>query len=244
MKYSKRICLAIAVFISFKSVSQEVPKGFELTEIVKIAETYRLAPNLSFNIHYTYSDSAQPNQVIEQLDGSHKIHNGKFWSMLDSIEFLQGNLYSLGIYHKDSLIIVNNRQDYTSVMQIPMMDSLFRESNVTDMQVTRLDDSTRSIKIQFTPQTQYRGYEMQYDINSFLIRKVKYYIPDPGDEDNPPVSSGVVCITINFLNYSEAPINEEYFNESKFIYRQGNELLSQPAFTGYRIIANIQDQNK
>jgi hypothetical protein len=233
MKYSKKYCVLVALVCCLKSFSQEVPKGFELMELVKIAETYQTVADLSFTMQYTYADSAQPNNIIEQLSGSYKIHNGKYWNMLDSIEFLQGGLYSLAVYHRDSVIAINNRQEYTSLMQVPMMDSLFRQANVLSMLVDRLDDSTRSINIQFNPQGEYRSYEMQYDPNTYLIRKVKYHIPNTMADST---SSDVICITINFSNYSGAPVSEDYFNEGKFIYQQGGQLLPQPAYADFRLL--------
>lgn len=241
MKHSIKYYLVFALLFSLKSFSQDVPKGFELMEIVKIAETYRLAPDLSFDMQFTYSDSVQPNTILEQLQGSYKIHDGKYWASIDSNEFIQGNQYSLGIFYNDSIIAVNNRQDYSNVMQIPMMDSLFREAHVAQMEVTKLNDSTRSLKIEFNSDGPYRGYEIQYDLNSFLIRKVKYYMSEAVGEDNPG-SSGVVCITIGFSNYSGQVIDEDYFNETKFIYRQGDQFLTQPAFAGFRLMVSGSNQ--
>lgn len=242
MKYSIKHWLVLALFISFKGFSQEVAKGLELMEIVKISETYRLAPDISFNMSFTYADSTRPNTILEQINGTYKIHNGKYWGMLDSIEYLQGGLYNLAIYHKDSVIAINNRQEYASVLQIPVMDSLFRQANVAKMGVTKLNDSTRSLTIIFTPQAAYRSYELQYDLNNFLIRKVKYYLPDAGSDNIN--SSGVVCVTINFSNYSSQALGEEHFNENRFVYRQNDDIVAQPAFRGFRIINNSNQQGQ
>jgi hypothetical protein len=242
MKHSIKFLLIASMLFSFKGFSQEVPKGLELLEIMKVSETYRQAPDVSFDMSFTYTDSITPNTILEQLQGSYKIHNGKYWGMIDSIEYLQGNQYNLAIYHKDSMITVNNRQEQTTVLQIPVMDSLFREANVANMQVTRLNDSTRSLKIVFNPESPYRSYEMQYDLNNFLIRKVKYYLQDNDMGADNPGSSGVICITISFSNYSDTVVSEEYFNESKFVYRQGSELQLRPAYSGFRLINTTNNQ--
>ncbi len=237
MKYSIKYFLVLVVLFSIKSFSQEVPKGFELAEFIKISETYRLLPAISFDMVFTYADSAQPSTILEQLQGSYKMQHGKYRGMIDSIEYLQGNLYSLAIYHQDSIIAVNNRHEYAAVLQIPMMDSLFREANVTSMKVNRLNDSTRSLQVLFSPQSQYRRYEIQYDLKNYLVRKVKYYLPDPDDSDSS-TGSGVICVTIIFSGYSADLINEDYFNESRFVHRQGGEILAQPEFNGFRVMVS------
>lgn len=223
------------LLFSMKGISQEIPKGFEITEIVKMAEAYRQVPNISFDIYFTYADSAHDDVVLEELKGSYKIHNGNYWGMLDSIEYLQGNQYNLAIFHKDSTITINNRQEYTAVFQIPLLDSVFRESSVSGMQVVRINDSTRSLKILFKPEAYYRSYEIQYDLNTFLIRKVKYYLKDSESGDDPN-SSGIVCVAFTFSNYSTESVGEAYFDESKFIRRYGDQIIAQPAFEGFKLI--------
>ena len=241
MKYSKNCCLLLALILSLNGFSQDVSKGMEMLELVKISETYRLARDMSFDMHYTYADSARPKTILEEMYGKYKIHNRKYWSMIDSIELVQGNQYSLGIYYNDSLIMVNRKQDYSNVMQVPMMDSLFREAHVSDIRVNQLNDSTRTLKIRFNDQSPYRAYEMQYDLNNFLIRKLKYYITATTD-DEKSITSGVECIAISFSNYSDEVVSDDYFNETKFIDLRGDQLVTQPAFAGFKLIAPANNQ--
>lgn len=226
-----------AMLFSLKSFSQEIPAGFEITELVKISEAYRITTDISYDMTFTYADSARQDTVLEQLQGNYKIHNGKYWGILDSIEYLQSSLYSMVIYHADSTILVNSRQEYAPVLQIPLMDSIFREANVARMEVSGLNDSTRSLRVIFNPGSYYHSYELQYDLNTFLLRQLKYYLPEL-DTNDFPGSSGIVCITINFSNYSGQAISDTFFNESRFVYEQGGQLLAQPSFTGYQVIVS------
>lgn len=235
MKKLKITGIVLFMLFSMKGFSQEVPKGFEVTELVKIAEVYQSPPHLSYHLSVTYADSAQPNNILEEVQGMYKIREGKYWFMLDSIEFLQGDQYNLAVYHPDSTIMVNKLQEPTSPLQLPLMDSFFHAASVASIAVTRVNDSTRLLKILFKPEAYYRSYEMQYDLNTFLIRKIKYYLMD-AEALEEPNSSGVVCVALDFSNYSTAAVNEDYFNETKFIHRQGGQLVVQPAFAGYQLI--------
>ncbi|MCU7549880.1 hypothetical protein OCK74_12180 [Chitinophagaceae bacterium LB-8] len=237
MKYCKLLLMILALqLINETAYTQVVEKGFEMMELLKISEVYRQVPDISFQVHYTYTDSIKPSEILEELDGSYKIHNGKFWAMLDSVEYVQGNLYNLTIYHQDSTIAIGNRQEYRNVLQAPLMDSLFREANVQSMQVGQLDGATRILKMRFKPESSYSYYELQYDRNSYLIRKVKFYMREPSEEKP---GSGTHCISIEFSNYSDAMISDEYFREDKFIFQKGKEFLTQPAFNGYQLLVNI-----
>jgi hypothetical protein len=86
----------------------------------------------------------------------------------------------------------------------------------------------------------YKSYEIQYDLTSYQLRKMKYYVMDPVNADNPD-GSGTGCVTILFFNYSEQPFDEDCFREGKFIYKQDNQFNVQQAFNGYHVLVNTSN---
>jgi len=241
MKAFTKCVLTVLIFSTTKIYAQDVPKGLELMEIVKVAEAYRTAPDLSFDINFTYADSTTPTAITEQVAGSYKIHDGKYWGIIDSIEFLQGVQYNMAVYHQDSVIVITNRQEYTSVLQLPLMDSLFREANISDISVINLNDSTRALRILFNGQSPYHSYELEYDMSTYRIRQVKYYLADMAADK--PGTSGVVCVTMYFTNYSEKLISDDEFRESKFVFRFADEVKLQPAYADFRLMMNYEKEN-
>jgi hypothetical protein len=240
MKIILNCVMICVVLLSTKLHAQSVPKGLEVMEIIKIGEAYRNASDLSFNINITYSDSATPTLITEQIAGTYKIHSGKYWGMMDSIEFIQGGQFNLAIYHSDSVIVITDRQEYTAVLQLPLMDSLFREANIEDMSVKDIDDSTRMLHILFNPQSPYHSYQLKYDIATNHIKQVKYYLTEMALET--PGASGVACVAMNFSNYSENVISDSEFKESKYVYRFADEIKLQPAFEGFRLMMNTKKE--
>ncbi len=242
MKIVFRCVLVLLIFFSANVHAQNMPKGLEVMEIIKIAEAYRNASDLSFDVNISYADSATQTSITEQIAGSYKIHAGKYWGMIDSVEFLQGSSFNMAVYHSDSIILISDRQEYTSVLQLPLMDSLFREANIADMSVNDLNDSTRSLLIVFNAQSPYHSYGLKYDIATNRIKQVKYYLTEMTSDT--PGASGVVCVTMDFSNYSENLISDDEFNESKFVYRFADEIKLQPAYEGFRLIINTQKGNQ
>jgi len=234
-------CVLILLALSSANVhAQDVPKGLEVMEIIKVAEAYRIAPDLSFDLNIAYADSANPASVIEQVTGSYKIHEGKYWGIIDSVEFLQGSQFNMAVYHADSVIVITDRQEYTSVLQLPLMDSLFRAANITDISVSNLNDSTRSLRILFNGQSPYHSYELEYNIATYRMRQVKYYLAEMAADT--PGSSGVVCVTMRFSNYSENMISDDTFKESQFVYRFADEIKLQPSYEGFRLMINTRTE--
>jgi hypothetical protein len=69
---------------------------------------------------------------------------------------------------------------------------------------------------------------------------VKYFLLDTSGE--AAASSGVVCVAMLFANYSFNVIPDDFFKESRFIYRFANEIKQQPTYAGFRLIMNISQQ--
>lgn len=233
----KWLNVMIAVAAGLSRAQAQVETNFELLQIVKIAEIYRQAPNLSFSATYQYADSTSPGTVLEQVDGIYKMSAGRYWIVLDSTEQLQGSLYNLTVYHEDSTISINKRQDYAGNLRLPFMDSAFRTSNVSSMSITEYDDSTRKLIIYFKPGSNFSQYEMKYDKYNFYMRSMKYYLRNVMN-DGTGVTSGTAVITMTLGSYSTAAIDPALFNEEKFIYRSGGQFHLQPAYAGYSLIVN------
>jgi hypothetical protein len=220
----------------FHSYAQSVIKGFEYGEIMNIAEAYRQAPNLSFDLQFNYADSARQDSIVEQINGSYKIQNGMYWAIIDSTEILQGTNYNVSVFHYDSVIAIANPQQYTNVLQLPFLDSLFRAQNVDSMNVTCPNDSTRNLRMYFNSVSQYSSYIINYDLNTYLIHCITYFIKAPAYDDSS--GCGISMIKINFSNYSYQVIDNSYFDESKFIFRQGGQFYVKPAYTNFQLMVN------
>src|SRR5450755_479234 len=150
------------IFSGLGGHAQDVVKGLELTEIVNIAETYRQTPSLSFSVLYQYADSTDQNDTLEQMQGTYKIQNGKYWAMIDSTLIVQGNNYNVSVFYNDSVISIADPQQYTNLMQLPFLDSLFQAQNVDSIRVTLSTDSARTLRMYFNSRSQYTNCQILY----------------------------------------------------------------------------------
>lgn len=225
---------------SMYGMSQSVTPGSELFQIVKLAETYRHIPNLSFDISIRYTDSLDVDSVVEQMSGNYKLHGGLYYSCIDSTETVQGSRYSVRISHWDSVISVRDRQDYPDVMNMPVTDTLYWQTFTQGITLTNVNDSVRTLKIRFKPGAMYTSYEIRYNFKTYRMEQVKCYMSTntPGvEEDLFP--SGKALILFTFSNYSTAPITGSWFSEDKFVLWQGGQFVPRPGYTGYFVETNI-----
>lgn len=237
MKYKISFFIVLlACLFSLELQAQGVIKGFEYAEIINISQAYSHASSLSFDMQINYADSARQDSIIEQIPASYKIQGGMYWAMLDSTEMIQASGYNVSVLHRDSVIIISNPQSSSNMMQLPIMDSLFRVQNVDSMNVTQINDSTRSLHLYFNPASYYRGYIFNYDLNTYLIHSITYFIKTPAYDDGS--GSGTSMVQVLFSNYSTRPVDNSYFQQSKFIYNQGGKFIAVPPYTNFRLMVN------
>jgi len=237
MKYIiKNIGIAILLLLSTAGKSQTLVPGSEIMEMIMLAETYRTAPDLSFNVQIKYSDSVMVDSAIEQITASYKLHAGLFHTYADSNEIVQGNKYCIRVSHTDSVISISERQQYPDVMNMPVTDTLYWKMFVESITVTQPSDSLRILKIKFRRGAQYSSYEVKYNYKQYLIYETKCYMPAGGSaEDAALYPSGKALMKFTFSNYSTEPISSSWFNEDKFISKQGGQFLAKAPYVGYFI---------
>jgi hypothetical protein len=238
MKRILLICISVCTtLLPYLSYSQtQVESGFEIQEVLKIAEMYKNVPNLSFNIDYKYTDSVNVDSTLEHLTGYSKISEGRYYTFLDSTEYIQGFQYNLSVFHRDSAIMVNNRQEYSDIMKFPVLDSLFNSAYVDSMKVFSINETTNTLYLYLSPASPYGDYTLTYDKTNYRIKKIQFFIRHvPTDEG---VTSGTAVMTISMTDFTTNAISQDTFWEDKFIYKQGGELLLKPMYSGYQLLDN------
>lgn len=235
---NKKWSLVLCIYFAFGSgiEAQGVIKGFEFGEIINISQAYSHASSLSFDMQINYADSARQDSITDEIPASYKIQNGMYWAMIDSTEMIQAAGYNVSVLHSDNVIIISNPKGSAGIMKLPIMDSLFRSQNVDSMNVTQINDSTRSLRLYFNPSSYYSGYIFNYDLNTYLIHSITYFIKTPASDDGS--GSGISMVQVLFSNYSTKPIDDSYFQQSKFIYNKGGKFITVPPYTNFHLMVN------
>ena len=220
--------------------SQAVSPGMEVLQMIKVANTYRYAPNLSFDVQVTYADSVAVDSVVEQITANYKLHSGLFYTYIDSTEIVQGNLYNVRVSHTDSVITIRNRDVYPDVLNMPVTDTLYWRTFAQGLTATDINDSTRALKIIFKPGAVFSSYEIKYSTRSFLLQEVKCYMPaDTTGADPGLYASGKALIKFVFSGYSTSAVGNEWFSEDKFVSLINGRFQPKPDYNGYFIETTI-----
>lgn len=239
--YSKQLILACFTCCSLLLCrAQAIIPGAEIMEMVQLAESYRSAKNLSFNVAIKYTDSLDTGAVIEEMTAAYKLHSGNYYTYIDSTEIVQGGRYSLRVNHTDSVIAIGNRQTYPDVMNIPVTDTLYWKTFILGRTATQINDSTRNLKITFKPGALYSSYEVRYNFRRYRMEQVKVYMPaDLPGADPDLFPSGKALITFTFSGYDTSALDAGWFSEDRYILYQDGQFQPKAPYTGYFIETNI-----
>lgn len=233
MKY-KSFLIAIFLMKNICSVGQTIIPGTELQELVKIADVYTNLPSLSFDMTFTYTDTLSPNTIVDSASVNCKISQGRSFISDSVVEMLQGVEYNVYVDKEDSIIMASPTIVHKGVFQLPLMDSIFRKAHVSFMHIDEINDSTWMLNVFFNPGSFYLKYELTYNPQNGLIKKVEYFSQNSGSDNGIP-GDHIVSVKILISNYSDAPLDAALFNENKYIYKLNGSLYLQPAWQQFQL---------
>ncbi len=232
MKY-KSCLIAIFLLKNICSYGQTIIPGTELQEMAKISDLYASIPNLGFDMRFTFSDTLTINTIVDSSSANCKISHGRSFMSNSEMEMLQGIEYNVYVDKEDSIIMAGPTIVHKNVFQLPLMDSLFREAHVSQMHIDELNDSVWILNAFFHPGSLYLKYEMTYDPQTGLVKKVEYFSRNEmGDHDIP--ADHIVSVKIFITNYSDTPPDPVLFNENRYVYKLNGSLYLQPAWQQFQ----------
>jgi hypothetical protein len=224
---------------------QQVEKNLEIGEMVRIAAAYHERPYLSFDTRVVISDSSYTccdgNNLpqADTLRGQYKLREGRYWAQIDSVEYLQGFMYNLALYHQEKLIAVGKPSFDNRIMQLSVLDSTFQQAHVKSLSITEAGNNIRLFVIEFLKESPYSRYELRYNKNDYLISEVTYFLKNGYNRENGSTSTARIQAT--FSNYSTSEFSSDYFLEEKYIYKDRDGFKTRQGYTGYQIITTDDD---
>lgn len=241
MKYVFSFLLCMLVFCVKLSAQTPASSGSVIFQMLRIAERYRYAPDLSFNVNIKYTDSVAVDSVVEEINASYKLHSGLFYTYIDSTEIIQGTRYCIRVNHYDSSMFIRNKSEYPDVMNMPVTDTLYWRTFGQSYSLTNVNDSVRTLKVTFKPGATYTSYEIRYSSKTYLLDYVKCYMSASSPGVDPGLfASGKALILFKFSGYSLVPVSGSWFDEDKYVSVVGGVIQAKPAYNGYFIETNIQ----
>lgn len=148
----------------------------ELRELSTLAHTYKFTDFLSYDVVSQFADSANVGNPLEQATGTYRSFDELFWGQEGNNEFLQGYQYYLEISHGDKRIYVYDRLPYARMINVPLIDSVFNQASLMDLNVSRPGGVYKKLVIHYNPGSQHKQVHITYDSTNYALQSIRYYI--------------------------------------------------------------------
>lgn len=233
------LCLLFAFTVAGRVQAQQVDKNAELGELIRMMSAAQDIPFLTLQFNTTIRDSAGIAPEVDSIGGMYRMSEGRYWAMVDSVEYVQGFNYNLAVYHTDQLIAVGKPSVNLPAFQLSLLDSIFQQVHVKSVSITQVDASTKLFRMEFNEESPYSGYEMHYNPFTYQVSSIVYYMKNAYEREDGTV--GTAKISTVFLSYSMEEFSRDYFMEEKFIYKDTKGFSTRPAYSAYQIIITSDD---
>jgi hypothetical protein len=221
---------ALLSIICLQGIGQQ--KGvYDYADLLAAQIMYKNFNNLSCDVIINYSDSANQGTIIESAAGMYAIRDRYFYQQVDSNIVVSGNSYNIVCNATDKSILVMPKSDRLNVFGIPLEDSLFVQYQITGAQTVAVGDSLKTTHLLFAPESRYSKYSVTFNKKTRLIKEIKLYTRNMENEITGSIYTGLMHIQFSNYDFGELPFS--YFDEFKYIKRNGNTIIPTPAYEGY-----------
>ena len=133
MKKFLILALSLIHFVFAHAQPSEKQRATEAFK--KMAELYRSADHLSFDILYRYADEKQPGVYLDSLKGRFRMDGERYWYALDSTVCVVNKDYMVVVFKEDKIMYVSRpSRSLQSTNPLALIDSFLlanEESRVT-----------------------------------------------------------------------------------------------------------------
>jgi len=241
MTRMKLLYLLIATGI-ITSVNAQQNKDVVLSAVRELQETYSKTKMLSTGIRYYYANETKPNIILDSLKGAIILNGSSYLLQLDSTEIMVNGKYSISLYKEDKLIYLNlppsNAVTYNPVASL---DTLFTQVEGVRGDVKE-DGQYKTVAIVFPQGMPYKQILMVIDkrtgyLNKItMVLKTTFMTPSMSEADLKREGYDTYAlITTIYTNYQQVQLPEDYFNERRFFYKDGNDYRVTEQYKDYKI---------
>lgn len=226
---TKLFLAAIILCTTNTALGQMDSASNAVMELLKMQSRYLDAVNLSFDVKFlsTQKDSTGL-YVTDSIFGVYKVSGPNLWAIVDSVEQIQNEQYTVTNYLADSTLFIS-KPDVNPKTVFPhnFLDSTFLQYEVSRMAISNNGGVQKRLTMFFNTESPYLSYDLYYDSTTYLINKLEYKLKDNSD---------YIKITLVFGNYQTTVIDQTVFSTSKYFTERDRKYIITQAYRNYQLI--------
>jgi hypothetical protein len=207
----------------------------------KIADHYRNAGNLSFDVTYKYAAESDPGKWLDSMSGNFKMNNSSYWYMLDSTEAMGTRDYALILFREDRVMYLSRPTSQTqSANPLTQFDSLVLKDNRVKASLAE-EGSQELVTLEFQPGLVYKRITYYIDRKTyFLTRMISMVRSDQLYEKSVrPMIKGTdsyVIVETDYNHYQRGGFTEGDLDTGRYFKKVGGDYTAVPPYDSYKIL--------
>lgn len=239
---SKASLIFLVCLTSRTTLSAQPADGTKIQDLFRaVAEHYRNAGNLSFDVTYKYAAEGEPGRWLDSLSGNFKMNNSSYWYRLDSTEAMGTRDYALILFREDRVMYLSRPNSQTrSANPLTQFDSLVLKDNKVKAGLTE-DGNQELVTLEFQPGLVYKRITYYIDRKTyFLTRMISMVRSDQLYEKSVRSmmkgTDSYVIMETDYNNYQRGGFPEGELDTGRYFKKEGGEYVTLPPYDSYKIL--------
>jgi hypothetical protein len=240
----KRMFLAAVIICSSIICEAQAPPDSNVAvyqQLSMLQQFYASLPQVNFTMSFSVADSLHPSTILDSGSMRYQVSGARMFIADSSSEMLRTDELSVFVDKTDSTVLVSRNAQENTALQIPLLDSAFREDHIAGITSIYIDstsaikDPRYKVRISFKPDSPYLSYEILYNANSFFIESINIKERDNyGRYEDLPVGH-IASTTYTFRNYSNTLPDPALYNYNRYVYLLNGQFYLQSTWEHFQL---------
>jgi hypothetical protein len=228
--------LFVFVAIALRAQPATISESKQLLQ--KVADKYRNAAHLSFDIAYYYAANKTPVVYLDSLQGHFKMNGSHYWFEVAGTESLYSDQYAMVLYKDDKLMYLT-KPTASITNPVASLDDFLKADTLYTCSVTH-EKQFDKLAIDFKARGAYKRTEYFIDTHTgFITRMVSWVrselLYDPSAIPAIDQANAYSIVEMQFSHYQENSFDDKVLDTAQYFKKEGNEYVTVAPYETYKI---------
>jgi len=236
MKHTIVIMLLLLTVTASNAQTTSTSEAKQLLQ--RLADKYRNAVHLSFDIAYYYAANKMPVTYLDSLQGHFKMNGNHYWFEVAGTESLYSDQYAVVLYKEDKLMYLT-KPAANITNPVASLDDFLKADTLFTCSVTHEQDFDR-LAIDFKGKSAYKRTEYYIDTHTgFITRMVSLVrselLYDPSATPAIDQANAYSIVEMQFSHYLENSFDDKALDSAQYFKKEGKEYVTVAPYDTYKI---------
>lgn len=237
MKNTIRIII-ILLLASGNNYAQQGTASEAKEVLQRLADRYRAATCLSFNVSYYYATEEAPAVYIDSLQGSFKMNGNHYWYEIAGTESLYSDQYAVVLYKEDKMMYLA-KPAANMANPVSSLDSFLKADKYVTCHVEH-EKKFSKLVLDFIGKGPCKRAEYLIDNQTGFIARMRSLVKsellyDPAVLSQVENNDSWSVVEMRFDNYREKSFDDKALDVAKYFKKEGKEYITVAPYETYKI---------